>query len=96
MQSPQATRLLSSTAGRKHLQALYFNQSLHVRLICRGQNGEEIPQDAVQALDIALKHTVSYRDDVKTFARAIFWHDPTKVRPLGNGAEAGHNPLTVD
>ena len=57
-------------------------------LSCRGQNGEEIPQDAVQALDIALKHSVSYRDDVKTFARAIFWHDPTKVKPLGNGTEA--------
>ncbi len=57
-------------------------------LCCSGGEGEEIPQDAVQALDIALKHSVSYRDDVKTFARAIFWHDPTKVKPLGNGAEA--------
>ena len=47
-----------------------------------------MPQDALQVLDIALKHSVSYRDEVKTFARAIFWHDP-KVKPLGNGAQAG-------
>lgn len=57
-------------------------------LSCSGNLGEEIPQDAVQALDVALKHSMSYRDDVKAFARAIFWRDPTKVRPLGNGAEA--------
>ena len=62
-------------------------------LSCRGQNGEEIPQD-VQALDIALKQSVSYRDEVKAFARAIFWHDPNKVKPLGNGAEAW--PLRSD
>ncbi len=62
---------------------------------CRGQDGDEIPQDAVQALDIALKHSISYRDEVKTFARAIFWNDPDKVRPLGNGAEACTIPTNI-
>ncbi|CAL8468702.1 g8242 [Coccomyxa elongata] len=32
-----------------------------------------------EALDVALKHSVSYFDDVKMFARAIFWRDPSKV-----------------
>ncbi|KAK9915065.1 hypothetical protein WJX75_004310 [Coccomyxa subellipsoidea] len=45
----------------------------------RGEEGTNLPQDALQVLDVALKHSVSYRDEVKTFARAIFWHDPTKV-----------------
>ena len=48
-------------------------------------------QDAVQALDVALKHSVSLRDDTQVFARAIFWRDDTKVRSLGGGAEVGRS-----
>ena len=55
---------------------------------CRGKlEYEENVQDAVQALDVALKHSVSLRDDTQVFARAIFWRDDTKVRSLGGGAE---------
>lgn len=57
-------------------------------LSCRGEEGIDLPQVALQALDVALKHSVSYREEVKTFARAIFWHNPLKIKPLGNGAEA--------
>lgn len=56
-------------------------------VLCRGHVEQDMPQDALQALDVALKHSISYRDEVKMFARAIFWRDPTKVRPKV-GAEA--------
>lgn len=41
----------------------------------------------IQALDVALKHSVSFRNEVKTFARAIYWRDPTTASSLGGGAE---------
>ena len=44
-------------------------------------------QTAMQAMDVALKQTVSMRDETKVFARAIFWRDDTKSRSLGDGAE---------
>ena len=44
-------------------------------------------QTAMQAMDVALKQTVSLRDETKVFARAIFWRDETKSRSLGDGAE---------
>ena len=50
---------------------------------------EENMQTALQAMDVALKQTVSLRDETKVFARAIFWRDETKTRPLGDGAEVG-------
>lgn len=42
---------------------------------------------AAQALDVALKHSTSMNPRAQAFARAFFWPDPTKVRPLGGGAE---------
>ena len=36
---------------------------------CRGDmngTGSEVPQDAVQALDVALKHSTALREDVET------------------------------
>ena len=44
-------------------------------------------QTALQAMDVALKQTVSLRDETKVFSRAIFWRDDTKSRSLGDGAE---------
>ena len=44
-------------------------------------------QTAMQAMDVALKQTVSMRNETKVFARAIFWRDDTKSRSLGDGAE---------
>ena len=44
-------------------------------------------QTALQAMDVALKQTVSLRNETKVFARAIFWRDDTKSRSLGDGAE---------
>ena len=55
---------------------------------CRGRcGGSEIPQDAIHALDVALKHGTSLRPECQSFARAFFFYDPSIVRPLGNGAE---------
>ena len=42
---------------------------------------------AAQALDVALKHSTSMNPRAQAFARAFFWPDPDKVRPLGGGAE---------
>jgi len=42
---------------------------------------------AAQALDVALKHSTSMNPKAQAFARAFFWPDPDKVRPLGGGAE---------
>ena len=58
--------------------------------LCRQRT--EVPfapnmQTALQAMDVALKQTVSLRDETKVFARAIFWRDDTKSRSLGDGAE---------
>jgi len=53
----------------------------------RGQGGGDVPQDAIQALDVALKHGTALKANCQAFARAFFWDDPTKVRPLGGGAE---------
>jgi hypothetical protein len=55
----------------------------------RGQAGGDVPQDAIQALDVALKHGTALKANCQAFARAFFWDDPTKVRPLGGGAEVG-------
>ena len=40
-----------------------------------------------QALDVALKHNTSMKPKCQAFARAFFWADPDKIRPLGGGAE---------
>ena len=40
-----------------------------------------------QALDVALKHNTSMNPKCQAFARAFFWADPDKIRPLGGGAE---------
>ena len=54
---------------------------------CRGEsNGGEVPQDAVQALDVALKHSTALRDDCDTMARAFFFHNCPSFS-IGNGAE---------
>ena len=54
---------------------------------------------AAQALDVALKHNTSMNPKCQAFARAFFWQDPDKIRPLGGGAEvrckAFHTCLTA-
>ena len=52
-------------------------------------------QTAMQAMDVALKQTVSMRDETKVFARAIFWRDDTKSRSLGDGAEVISSSLSL-
>ena len=54
---------------------------------CRGHGGPEVPQAAIQALDMALKHTASLDPRCQVSIRSIFWHDPAKIRSLGGGAE---------
>lgn len=68
-----------------------------VMVMCRGRcGGSEIPQDAIHALDVALKHGTSLRPECQSFARAFFFYDPSIVRPLGNGAEVSLPfPLTT-
>lgn len=46
-----------------------------------------IKRAAAQALDVALKHNTSMNPKCQAFARAFFWQDPDKIRPLGGGAE---------
>ncbi|DBA92483.1 TPA: hypothetical protein ACH3X1_002716 [Trebouxia sp. C0004] len=52
-----------------------------------------LPQDAVQALDVALKNGASNHPDCVTLPRAFFFYDPDVVKPVGGGAEVwiGYN-----
>jgi hypothetical protein len=49
----------------------------------------DVPQEAIQALDVALKHGASQNPNCQSFARAFFFDDKEKIKPLGNGAEVG-------
>ena len=48
--------------------------------------GAEIPQAAVQALDIALRHAMRMKPDCWSTAKALFL-DTSVRRPLSSGAE---------
>ncbi|KAK9811199.1 hypothetical protein WJX73_009529 [Symbiochloris irregularis] len=52
-----------------------------------GRNaGQEFPQDAVQALDVALKHGTALNPDIEAVARAFFIRSE-RAEPIGRGAE---------
>ena len=54
--------------------------------MCRGRESE-MPQDAIQALDVALKHATMMDPRCTPVARAFYFFDPSAVRSLGGGAE---------
>ena len=60
-----------------------------VELVClfRGKAKGALPQDSVQALDVALKNGASNHPDCVTLPRAFFFYDPAVVKPVGGGAE---------
>ncbi|PRW57108.1 argonaute 1 [Chlorella sorokiniana] len=51
----------------------------------KGQD-EELAYHAIQALDVVLKHRVSYNQDCLAVGRGFFFHDQN-VRSIGGGAE---------
>ena len=55
--------------------------------VCRGKNKGPLPQDSVQALDVALKNTASNHPDCVTLPRAFFFYDAQAVKSVGGGAE---------
>ncbi len=55
--------------------------------LCRGRSAE-MPQDAIQALDVALKHAAMMSPILVPVARAFF--NPGTARTLGAGAEVRH------
>ncbi len=59
----------------------------YVHVCCRGKAKGALPQDAVQALDVALKNGASNHPDCVTLPRAFFFYDPDVVKPVGGGAE---------
>ena len=58
-----------------------------VRVCFRGKAQGALPQDSVQALDVALKNGASNHPDCVTLPRAFFFYDPDVVKPVGGGAE---------
>lgn len=54
-----------------------------------GFAGGDIPQDAIQTLDVALKHGTMLNPLSTTVNRAFFFPDPQATSSLGNGAEVG-------
>lgn len=48
---------------------------------------EEVPRDAIQALDVVLRHAAAMRPNCVAVTRALYFHDPRDVRRLGGGAE---------
>lgn len=64
-----------------------FCSALNVFAVCSGKAKGPIPQDAVQALDVALKNTASNHPDCVTLPRAFFFYDKEMVKTVGGGAE---------
>ena len=69
-------------------------------MLCSGKAKGPIPQDSVQALDVALKNTASNHPDCVTLPRAFFFYDREMVKTVGGGAEvscksAGHVPMSL-
>jgi len=48
---------------------------------------QQIPQDAIQALDVALMHALNYAPQCTPFGRNFFFEGPGNCKPLGMGAE---------
>ena len=46
-----------------------------------------MPQDAIQALDVALKQSVLMNRTAIVLSRAVFFPDPSTTAPLPGGAE---------
>lgn len=69
-------------------------------MLCSGKAKGPIPQDSVQALDVALKNTASNHPDCVTLPRAFFFYDREMVKTVGGGAEvscksAGHVHMSL-
>ena len=63
---------------------------------CRGKNpGADFPQDAVQALDVALKHGTSLNAATEAVGRAFFLRNE-RSHPIGRGAEVGDLRLYLE
>ncbi|CAD7705067.1 unnamed protein product [Ostreobium quekettii] len=50
--------------------------------------GLDIPKDAIQALDVVLRHSASMDPNCTPVGRSLYFWDPSKRQPLGGGAEA--------
>lgn len=55
--------------------------------------GTDIPQDAIQCLDVALKHGTMLNPLCTSVNRAFFFPDPDSTHSLSNGAEVGSSAL---
>ncbi len=66
---------------------LYMQHAESVHVCFRGKAKGALPQDSVQALDVALKNGASNHPDCVTLPRAFFFYDPEVVKPVGGGAE---------
>jgi hypothetical protein len=69
------------------MSVLYMQHAESVHVCCRGKAKGALPQDSVQALDVALKNGASNHPDCVTLPRAFFFYDPEVVKPVGGGAE---------
>ena len=54
---------------------------------CRGLSQGNLPQDAVQCLDVALKQPALFHPQVVTLPRAFFVEDPASAIGLGGPSE---------
>ena len=69
--------------------------SLSVLHLCRGRYaGTEFPQDAVQALDVALKHGTALNPECHAVARAFFFRG-SQTKSISNGAEVSMPLLAI-
>ena len=69
------------------MSVLCMQHAKSVHVCCRGKAKGALPQDAVQALDVALKNGASNHPDCVALPRAFFFYDPDVVKPVGGGAE---------
>lgn len=58
-----------------------------MRQWCRGALSGDTPQDALQVLDVALKHSPSLRENCLSTPAALFLDEPQSLRPIGDGAQ---------
>ena len=61
---------------------------------CRGRL-PDVPQDAIQALDVALKQSVLMHPTAIVLSRAVFFPDPSTTGPLPGGAEVSGDSRTT-
>ena len=77
----------------RHSHSTQYTIDIEYCMACRGKaKGSAMPQDAVQALDVALKNGASNHPDCVTLPRAFFFYDPNLVKTVGGGAEVKSLP----